>query len=70
MRVNIFARTAPGGSYPQYVSVNETSVAAVEVTVRSPAGADGCCGATAAAVLSKDEALELARSILEKYGTL
>ncbi|HCE08608.1 MAG TPA: hypothetical protein DEQ40_08410 [Oxalobacteraceae bacterium] len=55
-------------SYPDYVSVNERN-GGVEITVRSPAK-DGVCGQSAASTITKDEALDLARAILEKYGTL
>lgn len=66
--MNIFARTALTPVYPQYVSINERG-GGVEITVRSPASGQAC-GPSAAATISKDEALEMARAILHQYGTL
>jgi hypothetical protein len=63
MRKNIFAHTDPG-NYPQYVSINREENGDISLTVRSAAWGDGTCGDTAAAVLSPDVLLKLARALL------
>ena len=39
-QVNIYAYTAPGADFPEYVSVNRVA-GGVEITVRSPKGQGG-----------------------------
>lgn len=58
---NIAAYTPSGTSYPAYVSINERD-GQVEITVRSPADADGNCGSTSAMKLSPHEFAGLIRS--------
>lgn len=53
MSENITAYTAPGATYPEYVSINERD-GQVEITVRAPATADGQCGVTAAMKMTWD----------------
>ena len=54
MSENITAYTAPGASYPPYVSINERGDL-VEITVRSPATPEGHCGATSAMTMNRDD---------------
>jgi hypothetical protein len=51
---NIAAYTAPGVTYPGYVSINERGNQ-VEVTVRSPASPTGECGLTSAVSMDRDQ---------------
>jgi hypothetical protein len=39
-QVNIYAFTAPGADFPEYVSINRVA-GAVEITVRAPKGQGG-----------------------------
>lgn len=68
-RRNIAAFTPPGATYPPYVSINDTGTLAdrsaegVEITVRSPAKADGSCGECASIKLSRAEFALLMRQV-------
>jgi hypothetical protein len=64
MNRNIFAHTAPGSSYPEFLSVNEQD-GNIEVTVRSPASGD-VEGTQATMTLPRDAAKELYRSMLRE----
>jgi len=55
MRNNIHAYTAPGSSYPEYLSVNENEDGTVEITIRSLPTPFGQCGETASIKLSAEE---------------
>lgn len=55
MSNNVYAHTAPGGSYPEYLSVNVNEDSTVEITVRSPRKEDGSCGDAATIKLSGAE---------------
>ena len=56
MHTNLFAYTAPGASYPEYISVNRRkSDGMIEITVRSAAKADGSCGDTGVIVLHRGQ---------------
>lgn len=58
--VNLFAYTAPGSVYPEFISVNvDKPAGTVTVHVRSPANADGTCGTTASVMLPRDVYLKL-----------
>lgn len=58
---NIFAYTAPGANYPEYVSVNRRSEE-IYITVRSPAK-EGAEGATAEMRLPYTELDDLIRAL-------
>lgn len=60
-RTNVYAYTAPGSNYPEYISINRTSDG-MEITVRSHAKQDGACGDTASIILSNEEYANLVRS--------
>lgn len=65
MPKNVYAHTAPGASYPEYISVNETDDPNLfTVSVRSPAGDDGSCGDTAQITLTMQQMEELAGAII------
>jgi hypothetical protein len=66
-RDNIFAYTAPGGHYPEYISVNAEG-GVLEITVRSAAGADGTCGPTASIKLTAAQELELFFKLNRRQG--
>jgi hypothetical protein len=56
MKTNMFAYTAPGADYPEYISVNRRQGdGMIEITVRSPKKADGSCGDTASIVLHRGQ---------------
>jgi hypothetical protein len=62
---NLFAFTAPGTTYPEFISVNtEDGSNVVEITVREKAKLDGACGQTATISISRHQALELASALL------
>lgn len=60
---NIYAHTEPGGSYPGFISANEAGPH-LSVTVRSPRGDDGACGAIGAIELSPGEAEALGQALI------
>lgn len=62
MQQNIYAHTAPDGSYPEYISVNLRD-GKCEIVVRSPVASDGGPGAVAEIGLSPDQAKDLAASL-------
>jgi hypothetical protein len=62
MSSNIFAYTAPGGNYPEYISVNTDDEKNVMFTVRGPAK-NGVCGDTACVLLSQEQVQSLARQL-------
>lgn len=62
--MNIFAYTAPGSSYPEFLSVNWQD-GNIVVTVRSSASGDGE-GAQATMTLPRNAAKELYRSLLRE----
>lgn len=64
MSTNIFAYTAPGANYPEFLSINLVEGGSVELTVRSPAK-DGVCGNAATVTLSPKEFYQLASRL---YG--
>lgn len=54
MHTNLFAYTALGVNYPEYISVNRRkSDGMIEITVRSPKKSDGSCGDTATITLHR-----------------
>jgi len=59
---NIFAHTDPGGSYPEYLSVNERE-GRVEVTVRAPRVGDRE-GPTATMTLPRAKVPDLVQALL------
>jgi hypothetical protein len=61
---NIHAFTAPGGSYPEYVSVNQSGHDDYSITVRSPRKEDGSEGSQASITLDSGQARALATAIL------
>jgi hypothetical protein len=69
---NIFAYTAIGATYPEFISVNTVDGADappgkdVSIQVRSSAYPDGMCGQSGAIEISREQAIELARAILER----
>ena len=58
-RRNIFAHTAPGTNYPEFVSINLEEDGTISVTVRNPAKPDGSCGEIAMVKLSVEESIRL-----------
>ena len=64
MRHCISAQTAPGCSYPSYVSVNvDGDTGEIEFTVRSEPKPDGACGETACAKVSAKDFSTMAREM-------
>ena len=61
--MNIYAYTAPGTNYPEFISVNMLGDE-VEIIVRTAAWGDGTCGNTASIRLSKNRALDLSAALL------
>jgi hypothetical protein len=75
----IFAQTAPAGTYPPYVNfsgiVGDPAQDGIRISVRDDAvvehtenGAHYTAGHTSSVIISKEQALELARSVLDHYG--
>ncbi len=65
MPKNVFAYTAPGSDYPEYISVNETNDTNLfTITVRSPRNDDGTEGASATITLTMPQMDELAGAII------
>lgn len=64
MRSNIYAYTAPGANYPEYVSINTgfDDESKIEITLRGQAK-DGECGRTVAVSLTFGEFERLARTL-------
>lgn len=60
---NIFAYTAPGCNYPEYVSLNVADDGSSILIVRSKAKEDGSCGDTAQIALDADKLAEFARTL-------
>ena len=69
----IFAHTASGATYPEFVSVNQKPDGSVTVSVRSPATFDvmqsddpplAVCGATAEATLPREQIDSLIQGLL------
>lgn len=60
---NMFAYTAPGGTYPEYISVNIDDEQRVTVIVRSAAKPDGACGDTSQITLSHEQLSALANRL-------
>lgn len=66
---NIFAYTAPGADFPEYISINDRN-GMVEITVRSPkmdrerVPDEALYSGVACMALSKDQAVDLARALL------
>jgi len=66
MSSNIFAYTAPGGNYPEYVSINvdnDKDGNQVTLTVRSQAKSDGSCGDTVSIALTPEQLYKLAYTL-------
>lgn len=59
---NLFAYTAPGCNYPEFISVNR-EVNQTEVIVRSAAWGDGTCGNTASIKLTPEQVTEPIESL-------
>lgn len=62
MADNIFAYTAPGCNYPEFVSVNIRD-GKVVLTARAAAKADGACGDTVDVDLPPQVVREMARKL-------
>ena len=62
MSNNIFAYTALGSNYPEYISVNTDEGQDIMLTVRGPAK-NGVCGDTACVLLSQEQVQSLARQL-------
>lgn len=60
---NVFAHTAPGSHYPEFVSVNEHVDGTISVIVRSPREGDAC-GAMAQSTLDRAKARELGLALI------
>jgi hypothetical protein len=72
---NVYAHTGTTPSYPSYVSVNAKDGDDLGVTVRGPAvlvetesGSHFTAGHHSETILSKEHAMDLARSIFKHYG--
>jgi hypothetical protein len=67
---NVYAHTAPGGSYPQYVSVNDPGDDLLEIQIRGEPTLGAwprdfpVPGSVARAILTHEQAVEMARAIL------
>ena len=65
MNKNVFAFTAPGTNYPEYISVNETEDPdKFTIDVRSPRKEDGSCGDTSRVTLTMQQMDELAGAVI------
>lgn len=73
MHKNLFAYTAPGATYPEFVSVNEHQDGRVTIDVRSPPTFDvmqsdnpplAVCGPTSQMTLPRDRVQELVQGLL------
>lgn len=62
---NLAAFTPPSNPYPPYLSINAVNER-IEVTVRSPAGADGSCGRDATISLSFEEFIGVADELASR----
>ncbi|MDH6265557.1 hypothetical protein M2360_000947 [Rhizobium sp. SG_E_25_P2] len=62
MTSNIHAFTAPGASYPEYISVNKSGDS-YSVSVRSPRKEDGSVGDAATITLDGDQFRALAKAL-------
>lgn len=67
---NIYAYTALGFVFPEYVSVNTHHKTTLEISVRSPPRVDSIrqnafCGSTGSVTLTRVQAQELANNILK-----
>lgn len=69
MSRNIYAHTAPGASYPEYISVNQSGHDGYSITVRSKAKADGSEGASGFIVITTEQAREIAAKLLADTAT-
>lgn len=67
-RLNVFAFTQAGHTYPPYLSINVVD-GALEITVRSAAKPDGSCGDTASIVLDHGQEKALARTLFSRACT-
>ncbi|MBX3504392.1 MAG: hypothetical protein KF895_02860 [Parvibaculum sp.] len=67
MKENIYAHTAPAGSYPEYVSVNARG-GKIEIVVRSEQASDGGPGAVAEIRLSEEQAREMTAALFAALG--
>lgn len=59
---NIFAYTAPGADFPEFVSVNSDTAGKISISVRSPKAGGG---AVAAAPLNRAKARELGLALIQ-----
>lgn len=64
MNKNIYAHTEPGGSYPEYISINHNDQY-ITITVRNPRNEDSSEGTTATISLDTTQAKDLATAILQ-----
>lgn len=60
---NVFAYTAPGSSYPEYLSLNVDEHFNLVITVRGEAKGDGSCGETVNITLTPQQVQSLARTL-------
>jgi hypothetical protein len=60
---NLFAYTAPGSSYPEFISVNREPSGGLNIIVRSPSNADGTCGNTAFITLTPQQECDLTEAL-------
>lgn len=60
--MNVFAYTAPGGNYPEYISVNVNRDGSVDVIVRSKAE-NGNSGDTASITLEPEQVVKLKKAL-------
>jgi hypothetical protein len=58
MHTNIFAYTAPGSNYPEFVSLNQQADGSITLSVRGPAIV-AACGPQAEVTLPRRELLNL-----------
>lgn len=65
MQRNIYAYTAPGANFPEFISINDND-GKVEVTVRGPSG--DAQAPTVLAELPKDEVPSLIEALQEYCG--
>lgn len=60
---NVFAYTAPGCNYPEYISLNVDEQGNLTVTVRPEPAGDGVCPQTVSIKLTPEQVKILARQL-------
>lgn len=62
---NLFAYTAPGTNYPNYMALNRNEDGSLVLDARGPATADGKCGATIQVPVPREEAKRFIHALID-----